>query len=119
MTIEQAEQPGALSVVTTATDGVLVVAAAGYIDHHTCPRLQQALDTPEPAASCTVVDLHEVTFMDSSGINTLISAHQVLDQAGGWLRLAQTPDSVMRTIQLVGLDTLIDCYPTLNAALSA
>lgn len=117
--IEPAEQPGTLSVVTTATDGVLVVSAAGYIDHHTSPRLQRALDAPQAAAPRTVVDLHGVTFMDSSGINTLIAAHQVLDQAGGWLRLAQTPDSVMRTIRLVGLDTLIDCYPTLDDALSA
>ncbi|MER6984529.1 STAS domain-containing protein [Streptomyces carpinensis] len=115
----QAEQPGALCVVTTAIDGVLVVSAAGDIDHNTCHRLQRALDDPETAACRAVVDLHEVTFMDSSGINTLIAAHHSLHQAHGWLRLAGTPASVMRTFQLVGLDTVIDCHPSLDDALNA
>ncbi|MGW4047329.1 STAS domain-containing protein [Streptomyces sp. NPDC004721] len=82
-------------------------------------RRLQALSSLHRAARCTVVDLCEVTFMDSSGITTLLSAHQVLGQAGGWLRLAGTRDCVMRTFQLVGLDTVIDCYPTLSGALNA
>ncbi|MFE4423891.1 STAS domain-containing protein [Streptomyces sp. NPDC056817] len=61
----------------------------------------------------------KVTFMGSSGINTLLSAHQVLGQADGWLRLAGTRDCVMRPFQFVGLDTVIDCYTTLSGALNA
>ncbi|MFE7909908.1 hypothetical protein [Streptomyces albogriseolus] len=39
----QAEQVGGLSVVTTATDGVRVLALAGEIDHHTGGQLSRAL----------------------------------------------------------------------------
>ncbi|MFD4878615.1 STAS domain-containing protein [Streptomyces sp. NPDC058420] len=55
--------------------------------------------------------------MDSSGINLLIAAHHTLTEADGWLRLAGAVPSVLRTIRLVGIDTLIDCYPTLPQAL--
>ncbi|MER8059116.1 STAS domain-containing protein [Streptomyces sp. NPDC094022] len=55
--------------------------------------------------------------MDSSGINILISAHRALTGAGGWLRLAALSAPVLRTVQIVGLDTVIDCHPTLDQAL--
>ncbi|WP_030338284.1 STAS domain-containing protein [Streptomyces sp. NRRL S-1022] len=115
---ENAGQTDQLSVVTTATDGIRVLSLAGEIDHHTGDTLRQALDasgTPHPRI---VVDLHQVTFMDSSGINILITAHQALSEAGGWLRLAAASESVMRTICIVGVDTFIDCRDTLRQALT-
>ncbi|MFJ8133279.1 STAS domain-containing protein [Streptomyces hydrogenans] len=66
-----------------------------------------------------VADMRQVAFMDSSGINILITAHQALTERDGWLRLAGSTTPVMRTLTLVGLDTVIDCHPTLAQALSA
>ncbi|MFE5038881.1 STAS domain-containing protein [Streptomyces sp. NPDC056683] len=56
--------------------------------------------------------------MDSSGINILITAHRTLSEAGGWLRLAAPTGPVMRTISIVGIDTIIDCHETLSQALT-
>ncbi|MER7837779.1 STAS domain-containing protein [Streptomyces sp. NPDC096040] len=115
---EQAVQPGELSVVATATDGVHVLTLAGEIDHHTGDRLRQALDVSSTGRPRVVVGLGQVTFMDSSGINVLITAHRTFSEAGGWLRLAQPTASVMRALQLVGIGTVIDCHETLRQALS-
>ncbi|MFH8336495.1 STAS domain-containing protein [Streptomyces sp. AM6-12] len=114
---EPAGQTGQLSVETTSADGIRVLTLAGEIDHHTGDTLRQALhvwDTPRPRV---VADLGQVTFMDSSGINIFITAHRALGEAGGWLRLAAAGESVMRTISLVGVDTVIDCRETLHQAL--
>ncbi|MDT9686213.1 STAS domain-containing protein [Streptomyces sp. TRM76323] len=116
---EQAEQPDQLSVVSTTTDGVRVLTLAGEIDHHTGDRLRRALDTSGVPRPRVVLDLGRVTFMDSSGINLLIAAHHAVTGAGGWLRLAAPTEPVLRTIRLVGLDTVIDCCPTLHQAISA
>lgn len=83
---EHAAQVGQLTVVHTLTDGIRVVSLAGEIDHHTGDALRAALDAsggPEPRI---IVDLAQVTFMDSSGINIFITAHRTLGEAGGWLR---------------------------------
>lgn len=115
---EHAAQVGHLSAVTTATDGIRVLTLAGEIDHHTGDTLRQALDasgTPRPRV---VVDMRQVTFMDSSGINILITAHRALGEAGGWLRLAAVGETVMRTLGIVGVDALIDCRETLRHALT-
>ncbi|MGW2835972.1 STAS domain-containing protein [Streptomyces sp. NPDC001286] len=91
---------------------------AGEIDHHTGDTFRQALDTTGTARPRIVIDMHLVTFMDSSGINILIAAHQTLSQAGGWLRLAAVGTTVKRTLSIVGVDALIDCHDTLHQALT-
>ncbi|MFI9152549.1 STAS domain-containing protein [Streptomyces sp. NPDC053367] len=116
--IEHAGQAGQLTVVTTVTDGIRVLTLSGEIDHDTCDTLRHALDaagTPRPRV---IVDMRQVTFMDSSGINVFIAAHRTLDEAGGWLRLAAVDESVMRTLSIVGLDAVIDCRETLSQALT-
>ncbi|WP_333777570.1 STAS domain-containing protein [Streptomyces sp. IBSBF 3136] len=114
---EHAAQTGQLTVVTTTTDGIRVLTLAGEIDHHTGDALRRALDASDTPRPRIVADMHQVTFMDSSGINIFITAHQDLSEAGGWLRLAAIGESVARTISLVGIDTVIDCRETLSQAL--
>ncbi|KAF3463306.1 STAS domain-containing protein [Streptomyces sp. Tu 3180] len=115
---EQTHQPGGLSVTATATDGIRVLTAVGEIDHHTGQSLQQALDVTGTTRPRIVIDLRQVTFLDSSGINLLITAHQHTTQAGGRLRLAGPTPPVQRVLQLVGVDQLIDCRETLHHALT-
>ncbi len=112
------EQPVRLSIVTTVTEGIRVVTLAGEIDYNSSGQLRQALDVTGTARPRTVIDMCRVTFMDSSGINLLIGAHQDTTAAGGWLRLAAPTDAVLRVLQLVGVDQLIDCHPTRNQALA-
>jgi stage II sporulation protein AA (anti-sigma F factor antagonist) len=114
----QAAQPARLSVVSTATDGIRVLTLAGEIDHDTGQTLRQALDASGAPRPRIVVDLSRVTFMDSTGINILIAAHRTLTDAGGWIRLAAPGEAVMRTLQIVGVDAVIDCRETLRQALS-
>ncbi|MDO0924310.1 STAS domain-containing protein [Streptomyces sp. TG1A-8] len=113
---ERAEHPSRLSVTATVAEGVRVLSVAGEIDHHTGDALRRALDVPDGPPR-VVADLHRVTFMDSSGINILLAAHRTLTEAGGWLRLAAPTPSVLRTLQIVGIDSVIDCRDTLHQAL--
>ncbi|WP_086171733.1 STAS domain-containing protein [Streptomyces pharetrae] len=115
---EHAAQSGQLSAAVTATDGIRVVTLAGEIDHDTGDTLRHALDATGESCPRIVIDMGQVTFMDSSGINILIAAHRALSEAGGWLRLAAPARNVMRTIHIVGIDALIDCRETLSQALS-
>ncbi|MEU0032074.1 STAS domain-containing protein [Streptomyces sp. NPDC006335] len=115
---EQAPQPDQLSIVDTSSEGIRILTVAGEIDYDTCETLREALDVPATPPPRLVIDMRQVTFMDSTGINLLIAAHQSATDAGGWIRLAAPTSSVIRTIQIVGLDALIDCHATLREALS-
>ncbi|MGW4103086.1 STAS domain-containing protein [Streptomyces sp. NPDC004976] len=108
---------GRLSVAATSTESIRVVSLAGEIDYHTVDILRQALIASDVARPRIVVDMRQVTFMDSSGLNIFIAAHHAATEAGGWLRLAALTDSVKRTVQMTGVDTFIDCHETLPQAL--
>ncbi|MEV8427495.1 STAS domain-containing protein [Streptomyces chartreusis] len=114
---DRAGQLGELLVVVAVNGGIRVVSVTGEIDQQTAEPLRQALDMSTPPGPRVVVDMSGVSFMDSTGINILIAAHQALSEAGGWLRLAAVTEPVQRTIQLVGLHTVIDSRETLEQAL--
>ncbi|MEU0428921.1 STAS domain-containing protein [Streptomyces canus] len=115
----EARRPGPLSIGHTAVDGIPVVTVRGEIDHPVKDKLSEALLSCNGATPPrTVLDLSGVTFMDSSGINVLIAAHRSMSDAHGWLRLAGPQASVLRLIELVGLDQVIACYPTVEQALT-
>ncbi|MFI8194807.1 STAS domain-containing protein [Streptomyces sp. NPDC085946] len=105
---------------TTATEDISVVTLHGDIDHHNSDHLARTLLFPHGAATArTVINLSAVTFIDSSAINALITAHHAAHRSGGWLRLAGPAASVLHVIRIVGLDTIVPCYPTLHHALAA
>ncbi len=117
---ENAYQPEPLTVTSTTTDDATVVAVTGEIDHNSADPLIQALDPGSLGGRTRVViDMRQVTFMDSSGINVLLTAQRNLTPVDGWLRLAGVQESVLRTLQIVGVDMVIPCYPSLPEALAA
>ncbi|NEB04098.1 STAS domain-containing protein [Streptomyces sp. SID13726] len=111
---------GGLSVTRTDADGTTVLVLRGEVDHQSVGTLTRALPPADTGAGPSVVlDLSGVTFMDSSGVNALITAHQAAQAARGRLRLAGMHGAVLRTVQIVGLDTLLSCHPTVRDALDA
>ncbi|MFI2640787.1 STAS domain-containing protein [Streptomyces sp. NPDC018610] len=107
-----------LSINMSHTSGVRVVTACGEIDLDSAPQLLDALTADDAATQVTVVDLSGVTFMDSSGINTLIAAHHAAQRHGGRLRLAAPSPAVSETLGIVGLTEVIPCHPPLRDALA-
>ncbi|WP_327187860.1 STAS domain-containing protein [Streptomyces sp. NBC_01334] len=118
--IEQAGRPGRLSVEHRVVNGVRVVTVQGEIDHDVKDVLGSALLIGDGATqpSRIVVDLGGVTFMDSSGINVFVAAHQAVSATEGWLRIAAAQQPVLHVLRLVGIDALIPCHPTIEQALT-
>jgi len=63
-----------------------------------------------------VVDLGEVTFIDSSGLGALIAGLKTARQAGGDLRIAAVPEQVMTVLRLTNLDRVLPAHPTVVEA---
>jgi stage II sporulation protein AA (anti-sigma F factor antagonist) len=117
---QEAVGRGGLSVIRTDTDGVTVLGLYGEIDYQTVDALTQAIPLADVGAvQRIVVDMSHVTFMDSSGVNALIIAYQAATAGKGWLRLAGVHGAVLRTLQLVGIDSVITCHPTVEDAAAA
>lgn len=84
-------------------DAVLL-AVSGELDIATAPELEQALDQISPEETkLVVVDLRELEFMDSTGLSTLVRAHQRLSEHDCELTLVKGPPQVQRLLDLTGV----------------
>jgi anti-sigma B factor antagonist len=81
-----------------------LVAVSGELDIATAPELEQALHQISPdQCKLVIVDLRELEFMDSTGLSTLVRAHQRLSEQGCELTLVKGPPQVQRLLDLTGV----------------
>jgi anti-sigma B factor antagonist len=85
-----------------------VVVLRGELDLEDAAAVDAALAELQRRAAGLVLDLRELTFMDSSGTRALWAAHQRASDAGGTLRVVVAPGAVRRTLAVTGLDGELD-----------
>jgi anti-sigma B factor antagonist len=81
-----------------------VVRVSGEIDILTSPILDQKLQgVVDQGQSSVLVDLGEVTFLDSTGLSVLITGLKRCQSTGGELRLVSPRPNVRRVLEITGL----------------
>ena len=89
--------------------GVPVLAVSGEIDLSRAPELRERLVAiAASGAKLAVVDLTDVTFLDSTALGVLVSGLKRMRAAGGDLRLVMTRPNLMKVFEITGL---LDLFP--------
>ena len=95
--------PEPFRVVESAADGRRVIAACGELDLATAAQLEERL----AGNIDTVLDLSELSFIDSTGLRVLVSTANRA-QAEAWEFTVRNPQpTVLRVIRLVALEQLL------------
>lgn len=104
-------QPFAVRVAADA-DGSVRVKVSGELDLSTSPELDAALRREIDAGRRVVIDLSEIAFIDSTGLNTLISALRASNSNGGALLVSPSlPAQVRRVLEITGLNKVLPLAP--------
>jgi anti-sigma B factor antagonist len=80
---------------------------------------ERLLSAASQGASILVADLSQTTFCDSAGVTALVRAFRRANENGTKFRLVTTSPSVLRVLEITGVDRLIDVYPTISEALGS
>ncbi len=101
-------------------DDIPVLDVIGEIDIYTTPQFKEAvseaIDQNNPAI---VINMTKVTYMDSSGFGTLLSATKRLRPLDGALYLSGCNEAIQRMLQITRLNTIFGVYATEEEALTA
>ena len=91
-------------------NGKLTIALTGEIDHHCAKAYIQIISSKIEAymPQVCVLDFHEVTFVDSSGIAVVINALRNMAQIEGKLLLSGISPQPMRVFRASGIDKLVE-----------
>jgi anti-sigma B factor antagonist len=109
-----------LSVSSSEQGGVTVVHVGGEIDVYTAPLLREALDKQVAAGRTDlVVDLENVTFMDSTGLGVLVGRLKLVRGQNGSLRIVSAQDRILKVFKITGLDKVFHIYDSVRAATEA
>ena len=97
---------GAFAVDCREDDGRLVLRLAGDLDSDAAAELRHVVEELEVHGD-TVLDLTELTFVDSSGLGCLFRLQQRVADAGGLLEAHGACPQVRGAIQLVQLNRVM------------
>ena len=101
-------------------ENVVVVEAEGDIDLHRSAAFQQALLEPlSRHPQRMVVDLSRVSYMDSSGVASLVKLLSRVRRQNVDLKLAGLTPRVLSVFEITRLDTVFEIYPSQQEALDS
>jgi anti-sigma B factor antagonist len=97
-----------------------VVPLKGEIDLHVSPTVTTALnEVIDKKPERLVVDLSEVSYIDSAGLAALIQAMQKMEGYGGKFMLSGLQETVRSIFEISRLDQVFQIFPDADSALAA
>lgn len=87
----------------------LSLSLAGELDMRTSENLRQAIDTEidRRGIRTVILDLHDVSFVDSSGLGVILGRYKKLMLLGGKVIIKHVPPHIYKIMELSGLPKII------------
>jgi len=96
-----------------------VLPLKGEIDLHVSPIVTASLTAMiEKKPESVVIDLSDVTYIDSAGLAALIQAMQKVEDYGGKFLLAGLQETVRSIFEISRLDQVFQIFPDADTALA-
>lgn len=101
-------------------DGTKVLDVVGEIDVYTAPQFKEAVNgIIAGGQKHLIIDMTSVTYMDSSGFGTLLSATRRLRPQGGTINLVKCNTAIDRILKITRLNTVFATYDKVEDAIEA
>lgn len=100
---------------------VLIVRLSGELDHHTAAEARKRMEAElsKGIYAHMILNLSELTFMDSSGLGVVLGRYRQISEQGGKLFLCSVHPSIHRLFELSGMFKILSLHDNEHAALSA
>jgi anti-sigma B factor antagonist len=99
--------------------GASIVVLKGDVDLESSPAAREVLLKSVEGAGTVLVDLSSVTYIDSSGVASLVEALQAAKRNGGKFALVAASEPTRRVLELARLDKVFTMYTTVDEGLKA
>jgi anti-anti-sigma factor len=113
----EAPPPAALRLTSSSVDGIAVTTVDGLLDATTTR--EQFADHLSQAGPSLILDLGEVTFMDSRALGLIVHHWQASCASGGKFALVGVEYSRLQVMWITGLVQILPLYGTLDEALAS
>lgn len=100
---------------------VLYIVIRGELEFHHTDRFNEAINpsVAEPSCKNVVVHMGQVSFVDSTGLATLVNAAQTVKERGGHVHLVGCTPFVVKTLEITRLKRVFQVHDTFEVAYDA
>jgi anti-sigma B factor antagonist len=109
-----------MEITERAEQEIPVIAIKGDVDLASSPKLREHLKAKQ-AQKCPrlLLDFSDVSYIDSSGLATLIEYFQAVQSFGGKLAIASLSPRVRNVFEIVRLEQIFSLHPDVPSAVAA
>jgi len=101
-------------------DGTKILSVEGEIDVYTAPQFKDAVNKVlAEGQKHLIINMAGITYMDSSGFGTLLSATKRLRPQGGTVSMVKCNRAIDRILKITKLNTVFATYDSVAEAISA
>ncbi|RME81921.1 MAG: anti-sigma factor antagonist [Caldilineae bacterium] len=110
-----------MEIISEQHNGVTVLRFSAPLEltAHEAPDFQTSILQNLPENGRVVLDMAQVTFIDSSGLGILVGLNRRLIRNGGELRLARPTRSVATVFEITRLHRFFEIYDTVEEAVTS
>ena len=104
------------SIQKSTEEGLSVLALDGYLDAHTAPEFEKAVQAEFQAGrKQMVVECSKLTYISSAGLGVFMSFIEEIREAGGDIKICGLTPKVYQVFDILGFSALFDILPDLPA----
>ena len=105
------------SIHKSSEQGLSVLALAGYLDAHTAPEFEKAVQSEFEAGRVKLlVECSRLTYISSAGLGVFMSFIEEIRSVGGDIKICALDPKVFQVFDILGFSALFDILPDLAAA---
>ncbi|MBI4902240.1 MAG: STAS domain-containing protein [Acidobacteria bacterium] len=107
------------SVHASEIAGIGILALDGFLDAHTAPQFDEAIQKELNAGRRNlVVNCEKLTYISSAGLGVFMSFIEEIRDAGGDIRICGVVPKVLQVFEILGFQTLFDIVSDVPTAVA-
>jgi anti-sigma B factor antagonist len=112
--------PNPFAISTTHQNNIAIIALEGFVDAHTAPHFETAVQAELDAGNARlVVDCSRLNYISSAGLGVFMSFIEEVRELNGDIKISGLVPKVRHTFEILGFHDLFEMPADLNAALAS
>lgn len=110
--------PNPFAINTSNTGEVTVISLEGYVDAHTAPQFEHAIQSEIGAGRYRiVVDCGKLNYISSAGLGVFMSFIEEIRERGGDIKICGLVPKVRHTFEILGFQDIFEMHDEKAAAI--
>ncbi|MDE3198716.1 MAG: STAS domain-containing protein [Acidobacteriota bacterium] len=105
------------SVQRSSSGGITILALSGFLDAHTAPEFENAVQQEFDAGNVRLVaDCGALTYISSAGLGVFMSFIEDIRAANGDLKICSLAPKVAQVFEILGFNSIFEIVPGVDDA---